>query len=506
MQPAARRGIEVGLGDEDGSSMTAASASGQTSAIEVHSIDYIPQKERHGNVSNQATLWFLGNAELATLVVGFIGISLGLNLFWCLVAIILGEVFGTFFMAFHSVQGPRLGIPQLIQSRPQFGYYGALIPQAIGVFLYVGFNVFNTIISGLALSTVLPGIPSQVSIPLMAALALVLTLGGYDWIHFVQKWGTYIFLPVFGVFTVGVILTAKLPAEQLSTAGFQLTPFLVVLIVVAAYQVSQAPYVSDYSRYLNKEISAKSTFWWTYFGSSIGSLWMIALGGLLLAAYPKAGQVDSIVSGGNAIFNGFGTFTLAIALIGLVSVIALNLYSGSLAGLAAVDTVSPIKATLNKRIAAVVVIAILGTGGALLIPSDFLAGYNNFLVVLIYFLTPWTAVNLVDFYFIRKGDYAIREIFNPRGIYGRWNWRGLVAYFAGFAVMIPFFSITNFFVGPVAKAAGGADFSIFIGLPFSALLYYLLARGQDLSAERRLAAADDATLEGMAAPMPAYGG
>jgi NCS1 family nucleobase:cation symporter-1 len=153
-----------------------------------------------------------------------------------------------------------------------------------------------------------------------------------------------------------------------------------------------------------------------------------------------------------------------------------------------------------------VVIAILGTGGALLIPSDFLAGYNNFLVVLIYVLTPWTAVNLVDFYFIRKGDYAIREIFNPRGIYGRWNWRGLVAYFAGFAVMIPFFSITNFFVGPVAKAAGGADFSIFIGLPFSALLYYLLARGQDLSAERRLAAADDATLEGMAAPMPAYGG
>jgi Purine-cytosine permease and related proteins len=276
--------------------MTAASATGQAApAIEVHSIDYIPQKERHGNVTNQATLWFLGNAELATLVVGFIGISLGLNLFWCLVAIILGEVFGTFFMAFHSVQGPRLGIPQLLQSRPQFGYFGALIPQGIGVFLYVGFNVFNTIIAGLALSTVVPALNAQVSILLMAGVALILTLGGYDWIHFVQKWGTYIFLPVFGVFTVGVILTAKLPAEQLSTTGFQLTPFLVVLIVVAAYQVSQAPYVSDYSRYLSKGISAKSTFWWTYFGSSIGSLWMIALGALLLAAYPHAGTPSSQV-------------------------------------------------------------------------------------------------------------------------------------------------------------------------------------------------------------------
>lgn len=486
--------------------MTAASSTGQAApAIEVHSIDYIPKKERHGNVTNQFTLWFLGNAELATLAVGFIGISLGLNLFWCLVAIILGEVFGTFFMAFHSVQGPRLGIPQLIQSRPQFGYFGALIPQAIGVFLYVGFNVFNTIIAGLALHTVVPALSSQVSILLMAALALVLTLGGYDWIHFVQKWGTYIFLPIFGIFTVGVLLTAKLPSEQLSTGGFQLTPFLVVLIVVAAYQVSQAPYVSDYSRYLNKDISAKSTFWWTYFGSSIGSLWMIALGALLLAAYPTAGAVDSIVSGGNAIFSGFGTISLAIALIGLVSVIALNLYSGSLAGLAAVDTVSPIKATLNKRIVAVVVIAILGTGGSLLIPEDFLGDYNNFLVVLIYFLTPWTAVNLVDFYLVRKGDYAIKEIFNPSGIYGRWNWRGLVAYFAGFAVMIPFFSIGTFFTGPIAKAASGADFSIFVGLPFSALLYYILARGQDLSEEHRMAAASEAELEGTApAPAPAW--
>ena len=47
--------------------------------FEFHSIDYIPQTERHGKVWNQATLWFLANAELATLAVGLIGISLGLS-------------------------------------------------------------------------------------------------------------------------------------------------------------------------------------------------------------------------------------------------------------------------------------------------------------------------------------------------------------------------------------------------------------------------------------------
>jgi purine-cytosine permease-like protein len=37
--------------------------------VEVHSIDYIPQAERHGKVTDQFTLWFLGNANLATLAV-----------------------------------------------------------------------------------------------------------------------------------------------------------------------------------------------------------------------------------------------------------------------------------------------------------------------------------------------------------------------------------------------------------------------------------------------------
>ena len=156
----------------------------QPGVVEVHSIDYIPQRERHGKVSDQFTLWFLGNANLATLAVGLIAMTLGLPLVWVLVAIVLGEVFGTFFMAFHSVQGPRLGIPQLLQSRPQFGYYGALIPQAIGIFLYVGFNVFNTIIAGAALSTV-TGLDAKLSAVLMAALAFVLTIGGYDWIHII---------------------------------------------------------------------------------------------------------------------------------------------------------------------------------------------------------------------------------------------------------------------------------------------------------------------------------
>jgi purine-cytosine permease-like protein len=112
----------------------------------------------------------------------------------------------------------------------------------------------------------------------------------------------------------------------------------------------------------------------------------------------------------------------------------------------------------------------------------------------LYLFTPWTAINLVDFYWVRRGHYSIREIFNPRGIYGRWNWRGLVAYATGFVVMIPFFS-SGLYTGPIANVLGGADIAMLIGLPVAAVVYVLLHRSFDLRGERLLVAAADLGLE-----------
>jgi NCS1 family nucleobase:cation symporter-1 len=247
----------------------------------------------------------------------------------------------------------------------------------------------------------------------------------------------------------------------------------------------------------------RSTFLWSYFGSTAGSFWMIALGAFLLASYPdQLGMaIGAVAAGGNAIFDGFGTIVLAVALVGLVSVIALNLYSGSLAMLAGVDTVTPIRASVTTRAAAVGVILVLGTAGSLLLPSDFLGSYNVFLTILLYSLIPWTAINLVDFFFVRRGDYAILEIFKRNGIYGLLNWRGLVSYVIGIAVMVPFFAIFNgtseVFVGFAARALNGADISLFVGLPVSAALYWILCQNLNLTEERRLAEVEAAELEAM---------
>jgi purine-cytosine permease-like protein len=197
--------------------------------------------------------------------------------------------------------------------------------------------------------------------------------------------------------------------------------------------------------------------------------------------------------GGDSIFNGFGTVALIVAFLMMLPVIAENMYCGSLASITAADTIKRVNTNRLTRIAGLLFIGILATAFALTLPQNFLADYSNFLTILLYFVIPWTAVNLVDFFLVRHGDYAITEIFKPSGIYGRWQWRGLLAYGVGFVAMIPFFS-TAIYTGPVAKAAGGADFSIFVGLIVSGVLYYWFSRSIDFTVERRLRESEDVGL------------
>ena len=49
-------------------------------------------------------------------------------------------------MAFHAAQGPALGLPQMIQSRAQFGYRGVIVPLFATAFTYLAFNVADQVL------------------------------------------------------------------------------------------------------------------------------------------------------------------------------------------------------------------------------------------------------------------------------------------------------------------------------------------------------------------------
>src|ERR1700690_1980597 len=157
--------------------------------LEVRSIDYVPLNERHGKIWHPSPLWFLSNAQIATLAVGLISISEGASLFWSVLAIVIGVLVGTLFMACHSAQAPQLGLPQMIQSRPQFGYIGALLVWLLAYVQYAGFNVFNTILGGEFMSTTAHG-PVKLWVIIVTVVALVVALVGYDLIHKAEQWLT----------------------------------------------------------------------------------------------------------------------------------------------------------------------------------------------------------------------------------------------------------------------------------------------------------------------------
>ncbi len=463
--------------------------------LEKRSIDYVPLAERHGKVWHLWPVWFAGDAHLATLAVGVLGIALGGNLLWTAVAVTLGCAIGTFFMAFHSAQGPQLGLPQMIQSRPQFGYVGALLVWGVALVTYVGYNAFNQVLAAQALSQLDGSLAADASAVVIGfgALAAALALVGYDVIHLAQRTVAFVMIALLTVFSVGAAML-QFPAAEWDTGGFRTTPFLAELLAAASYQLSWSIYVSDYSRYLPREVSIRASFWWTYLGAFVGGSWMMLVGSIAAASAPKLDVPAALSRAANAITPGFGPVLLIGALLGLVTIAALNFYGSSLTLLSVLDTFKPVKSGARKRAATLGLALVASTAIALKSSSNFLAHFSDLLSLLLYLFTPWTAVNLVDFYLVRKGHYSVREIFNPRGMYGRWQWRGLLAYGAGFVAMVPFFSV-GLYTGPAARALGGVDISILVGLPVAAGIYLLACRSIDLAADRRTAAAADLGLE-----------
>jgi purine-cytosine permease-like protein len=262
---------------------------------------------------------------------------------------------------------------------------------------------------------------------------------------------------------------------------------------VVSYQLTWAPYVSEYSRYLPKDTKTSTVFWWTYAGSAVGAVIML-LGAFILAPNPTLEPVAAVYASAQQMFHGFGGILMVCSIPGLIAVTAMNMYSGGLSTLTTVDTVKRIRPTLSARSLSIGFITIAAFVLALALPSNFLTNFNNFLLIVLYFMIPWTAVNLVDFFFVRHERYAIRELFKPHGLYGAWSWRGLTAYTVAFLVMIPFMS-TTIWEGPVAKSLSGGDISPFIGFPVAAILYYLFSRDIDVAAEFRVADEQEPLLE-----------
>lgn len=474
---------------------------GVMSRIEVRSIDYVPVSERKGRLLDQATVWFAGSAQLLSLATGAIGIGLGLNLGWTLLALALGTVLGTIPVSAHATQGPHLGLPQMVQTRPQFGRYGALFIWAMAIGVYWGYVVLGGNLMGTTAAQLGAGSAPAWAVASCAA-AVVLAVFGYHYLHAAQRWITYALVAVIVVYVVGLIVLERIPAGLFDlTQTFSTGPFMVVVSAAAAYQLTWAFFVSDYSRYMPARTRRSSIVATTSIGLFLGLFAFMAIGAVCAALLPESDFIASLDETGDFVFPGLGKLVLVAGGLGLVGLMAMCVYGGSLTLIAALDSIRSVRPTRSIRLLTIGIIGVTGAVAAALLPTDFLYEHlGTVLVVLAYLMGPWTAVNLTDFFVVRRGHYSVTEMFRPDGMYGQWNWRGISAYLIGIVAMIPFMSIGGY-QGRLFTALGDVDVAFFVGIPVGGFFYWLFCRNLDVAAERAVIADADRDLDAIAAPI-----
>ena len=115
------------------------------------------------------TIWFGSNLMMLTIVTGALATTVfKLSFMSSIGAIALGNFVGAIFMALHAAQGPRLGVPQMVQTRGQFGSIGAVLVVGIVIIMYVGFLASNIVLGGQSLHTIAPGVSQNLFIVLIA--------------------------------------------------------------------------------------------------------------------------------------------------------------------------------------------------------------------------------------------------------------------------------------------------------------------------------------------------
>lgn len=447
--------------------------------LEKHHIDIVDPTERRGSARDLFPVWFSGNLNIGGAVFGGLAVALGNNVFWSLVVVVLGNVLGGAFMALHSVQGARLGVPQLIQSRGQFGFYGALLPVALAALLYGGFFMVTAVIGAQALAAATPAVSVNQGILISVAASLVLALIGYRAIHLTARWALW---PLAAAVVVASIASIAHGGVSFTVSGFSPGPFFGALGVVATFLLTYAPYVSDYSRYLPVHTPARSAFGATFAGAVSATVWSEVLGVFLAVQVAGSDTFQSVrtLLGNHAL----STVVLVVTAAAIAGNNALNLYGSMLNLITAASAFRTLRPSVVVRVVMLLPTLLVGTYLALQASADFYTQVNNFLSFLMLGFVPWGAINLLDFYLVRHGNYDVPGFFEPRGRYYRdpqaWTWAGvnvpaLAAYAVGVAAALPFVA-NAWYVGPAAHALGNADLSWVPGLLVTSAAYLLLVR------------------------------
>jgi nucleobase:cation symporter-1, NCS1 family len=432
--------------------------------VEPHGLDAIDGAERHGAPRDLFGLWFGANAETANFAVGILTVALyGTSLAGAVAGLALGSVLGYTIVSLVSLDGPRLGLPQMMISRRVFGRDVNVLFAILAFLAGVGWYSIDCVFGAQAVGALLHiGYPFALALTL--AGTIVIAVYGYNAIHLFERFASVAMLIGFAIIAAVVLghahLNAPFDAHAPFAAGGEIGGIAFSASLAFAYSIGWAPCASDYARYLPAASSPRAIGLWAFGGGFLASLSLEILGAAAATAVrgpditsATPAETVGLLAGTNGTLAVVGLITV---LIGTMNGNVMNLYSGALSALVAAAAAG----WRLVRWQAALAVGLVG-GALAVVGSDPVATahvYGNFLGLLSTWAAPWAAVMIAS-----RGAGPERS--------GR---RALIAWVAGIAAGLPFWQ-QSWFVGPVAAAHPQlGDLSYFVSF---AVAYAIVAAG-----------------------------
>ncbi len=421
---------------------------------ELRALEPVPASERHGRPSSVGWLWFAANMSLPPWYLGVLALILGLDVAQSVIAVVVANVVGCAMMAAVAIFGPETGLPSIPLTRRVFGIFGNDLPSLLNAVSCLGWYTVNAVVGAFALSSLLH-IPFFPSLIIVALLLILVAWYGHDLVHVVERYASYVLLILYVIMAIRL---ASLPASPAALKAVAhpgtVGDFLLVVAVNASYVFSWAPYATDYARYLPLETPRRHVFWSTFLGSFVSCVFVEILGVFTAQAVGTSGTPTAVLTRS---MGPLAIPALLAVVVGTITANVLNVYTGAISSL---SLGVPVRRTWMAVIFGLVggALALLGSGG-------FSGNYENFLLLISYWVAPWIGIVLA---------WAVvrPKLSEVHAAQQRWL---LGAFIVGIVSTIPFMDQT-LYEGPVAKALGGGDIGYWVGFVVAFVLGWLVLR------------------------------
>jgi nucleobase:cation symporter-1, NCS1 family len=448
--------------------------------FDAHGIEPIPDGNR--DCSPWELFWIWSGANIAPInwVLGALGITLGLSLIETLIVVVLGNVIGCAVFGVFNVIGHRTAVNQMVLGRAAFGLSGSVLPGVVQFLLTMGWVGVNTwVVLDLVLGILAEfGVRGTLWLDFVVAAGIMaiqlgLALYGFYAIRSFEKYTVPATVVVMAIMTVIAMASTDVNWSMTGSAmgaGDKVTAVTQLLTAIGiGWGLTWIPYASDYSRFVRVRASRRAVFWSSALGMYIPTVWLAALGACLASAGSGSDPSTLVVST-------FGVMAIPVLLLlihGPIATNILNLYSCSLAALSIGVRAARWKVTLVAGLAASVVLAVFVKA------ESFAHAFDNWMVSILVWISPWAAVMLVDYFVIRRGALEVTSLYTPgeTSSLAKFNVSGLLSLAAGIIAGWAWqYGLVPAMQGPLATVLGNTDFSWLSGGVVAGGLYFLLVR------------------------------